>query len=591
MKETTIKEQRKQQKQKEQKQQPQPRTNEGLSETQAFMLYAGVLFASRTASAIYSVSTDCDETMNYYEPLHYLLHGKGLQTWEYSPHYALRSWFYLLIHAVGAHIARFVTNPELALSPKLIEFYGIRLEIALLSSLSESYLLLQARRLCGSVVSFLCLCFLFFAPGMYAAGTAFLPSSFAMIALTGAYAGLLAGKEFVPILLACVAVLVAWPFVGLAAVPLGLALVFKSTDRSITKHIFTLIFKGILALILVVTPLLLVDTYFYGRTVLAPWQIVLYNVINQPEGGSALYGVEPWYFYLLNGALNFNGAFALALAALPITLLALLLTSNSKKNKKANGNFAFLRKGAFRACMGAFYLWLGFMSLQPHKEERFIFVVYPLLCFLAAVTLALVGTAIGKLWTPFKYATFFIALCCFATISVSRIYAVKDGFSASQDAWYYLGEEELAKETQKQGIVNVCVGKEWYRYPSAFFLPTDKADLKFILSNFTGELPQPFGEHPWDEPLQPFNDLNKLEPSRYIDVEQCHYIVDQEFEGQAEPMYSKLDQWETIWSKDFLDAPKSPALTRSFYIPTVSPKTNVYSKYVILKNKNFAGEK
>ena len=25
------------------------------------------------------------------------------------------------------------------------------------------------------------------------------------------------------------------------------------------------------------------------------------------------------------------------------------------------------------------YLWLAFLSLQPHKEERFMFVVYPLL--------------------------------------------------------------------------------------------------------------------------------------------------------------------------------------------------------------------
>lgn len=556
---------------------------EEQSSLQTFMLYAGILLASRTVSVLYSVSTDCDETMNYYEPTHYLLHGKGLQTWEYSPHYALRSWFYLLIHTVGAKLARFVVNPELSISSKLIEFYGIRLEIAILSSLSEAYLLLQARRLCGRLTAFLCLCFLFFAPGMYAAGTAFLPSSFAMISLTAAYAGLLAGKEFFPILAACVAVLIAWPFVGLAAIPLGLALVFKQGVRSVPMHLFSLIFKGILSLIIVVVPLLLVDSHFYGRTVLAPWQIVLYNVINQPEGGSALYGVEPWHFYILNGILNFNGAFLLALASAPLAILAALLCN--RKSKKETSSY--LSKGAFWACLGAFYLWVGFMSLQPHKEERFIFVVYPILCFLAAVALSIIGSVAGKIFGPLKHVVLFLAVVCFAVISASRIYAVQSGFSASQDAWYHLGEVELAGEKKSEGPLNVCVGKEWYRYPSAFFLPTEKAEVKFILSNFTGELPQPFGEHPWDEPLQPFNDLNKLEPSRYIDVDQCHYIVDQEFVGQAEPMYSKMDsQWEIIWSKDFLDAPKSPALTRSFYIPTISPKTNVYSKYLILKNKN-----
>ena len=36
---------------------------------------------------------------NYWDPLHYLVHGKGLQTWEYSPEFAIRSYFYLLIHS------------------------------------------------------------------------------------------------------------------------------------------------------------------------------------------------------------------------------------------------------------------------------------------------------------------------------------------------------------------------------------------------------------------------------------------------------------------------------------------------------------
>jgi len=35
---------------------------------------------------------------------HYLLYGKGFQTWEYSPQYALRSYLYLLLHAAPAYI-------------------------------------------------------------------------------------------------------------------------------------------------------------------------------------------------------------------------------------------------------------------------------------------------------------------------------------------------------------------------------------------------------------------------------------------------------------------------------------------------------
>ena len=36
---------------------------------------------------------DCDEVFNYWEPLHFLHHGFGLQTWEYAPEFSLRSYF------------------------------------------------------------------------------------------------------------------------------------------------------------------------------------------------------------------------------------------------------------------------------------------------------------------------------------------------------------------------------------------------------------------------------------------------------------------------------------------------------------------
>jgi hypothetical protein len=43
---------------------------------------------------------DCDETFNYWDPLHYLLFGRGFQTWEYSPQFSLRTYAYVLLHAV-----------------------------------------------------------------------------------------------------------------------------------------------------------------------------------------------------------------------------------------------------------------------------------------------------------------------------------------------------------------------------------------------------------------------------------------------------------------------------------------------------------
>ena len=39
---------------------------------------------------------------NYWEPAHQLLYGQGLQTWEYDPRFALRSYLYILMHLVPA---------------------------------------------------------------------------------------------------------------------------------------------------------------------------------------------------------------------------------------------------------------------------------------------------------------------------------------------------------------------------------------------------------------------------------------------------------------------------------------------------------
>ena len=58
-----------------------------------------LLVAARLTSAALNFVHDCDEVYNYWEPLHYIMYGSGMQTWEYSAQYALRCWLYLLLHA------------------------------------------------------------------------------------------------------------------------------------------------------------------------------------------------------------------------------------------------------------------------------------------------------------------------------------------------------------------------------------------------------------------------------------------------------------------------------------------------------------
>lgn len=65
-----------------------------------FVFVFSILLTPRLLAAQYSIVGDCDEVFNYWEPTHYLVHGTGFQTWEYSPTYAIRSWAYVGIHAL-----------------------------------------------------------------------------------------------------------------------------------------------------------------------------------------------------------------------------------------------------------------------------------------------------------------------------------------------------------------------------------------------------------------------------------------------------------------------------------------------------------
>jgi alpha-1,2-mannosyltransferase len=65
-----------------------------------------IFLVANIAAALFAPIQDCDETFNYWEPTHYLSHGYGLQTWEYSPDFAIRSWLYIALHAVAGNLRR-----------------------------------------------------------------------------------------------------------------------------------------------------------------------------------------------------------------------------------------------------------------------------------------------------------------------------------------------------------------------------------------------------------------------------------------------------------------------------------------------------
>ena len=88
----------------------------------------------RLCAVFTTAISDCDETYNYWEPTHFLLFGKGHQTWEYDPKFALRSYFYLILHGLSGYILKLVPNIN-----RILIFYVIKSILAVLCTSCEVY--------------------------------------------------------------------------------------------------------------------------------------------------------------------------------------------------------------------------------------------------------------------------------------------------------------------------------------------------------------------------------------------------------------------------------------------------------------------
>ncbi|PSN34732.1 Alpha-1,2-mannosyltransferase ALG9 [Blattella germanica] len=457
------------------------------------------LLSARFCAAIWNYISDCDETFNYWEPSHYLLFGKGFQTWEYSPQYALRSYTYLLIHVVPAWLYHQLLQPN-----RLLIFYFCRCLLGLLCAFCEVYFYKSVCREFGVQVGRLALAFLVFSAGMFISSTAFLPSTFSML-------------------------------------PIAIDMLFRR--REIIKF---LQWSGI-SVAVILLPMIKLDSSYFGRLVIAPYNIVSYNVFT--SHGPDLYGTEPFHFYFVNGFLNFNLVFVAALLT-PISLMIVAWLVPSKPR-----NPACL---PYWLSLMPLYLWGIVFFAQPHKEERFLFPVYPLICLCGAITV----DVIQKLWFRFfvkdvergtHYLThtapiMVVAILVCSLLSIARILAIYNGYHAPLDLFMELNNLTADKKLPSDQNINVCIGKEWYRYPSSFFLPDNRWQLQFLKSEFRGQLPQPYSSLSNATVIIPpnMNDANKEETTRYFDIERCHFLVDLDLGScsELEPNYSKqTDRW------------------------------------------------
>lgn len=71
----------------------------------------------------------------------------------------------------------------------------------------------------------------------------------------------------------------------------------------------------------------------------------------------------------------------------------------------------------------------------------------------------------------------------------------------------------------KKAEQRLCVGKEWHRFPSHFFLPPN-VRVGFLRSDFRGLLPKYYegAPHAGGTRVIPsgMNDLNREDPTRYV---------------------------------------------------------------------------
>ncbi|KAI4246678.1 MAG: hypothetical protein L6R42_009832, partial [Xanthoria sp. 1 TBL-2021] len=171
-----------------------------------------------TLAAAFVPIQDCDEVFNYWEPTHYLNRGSGLQTWEYSPEYTIRSWLYIVIHAIVGKLGTLFSSRTTA------EFYFIRLALGAICAACESRLFSVICKTFNARVGIIFGIVMATSPGMFHASVAYLPSSFSMyMTMLGMAAfmdwrgGLKTGMG---IMWFGIGAILGWPFSGALIIPL-----------------------------------------------------------------------------------------------------------------------------------------------------------------------------------------------------------------------------------------------------------------------------------------------------------------------------------------------------------------------------------
>lgn len=454
-----------------------------------WQVFIGFLLVN-TLAAIYSPIQDCDEVFNFWEPTHYLNHGYGFETWEYSPEFAIRTWLYPGLHAIVIFFGRLGAF----MASKSFQFYFLRFALGLLCAGCETRLYTQICRTLHARIGLYFALITITSPGMFHASVAFLPSSFTM------YTTMLAMASFLDwrggpntaqgIFWFGFGSVLAWPFAGALIAPFMLEEFIVVIYAGEWQDLGIRTLYGITRIALAMFVEFFVDLSFYRKYVCFPFNIVMYNVLAATSGkGPNIFGTEPWHFYIRNLLINFNLWFALGLLAVP------LLYYQEFVYKKPATKSSYIRNFTFAIPM---YMWFLIFTIQPHKEERFMYPIYPAIALNAAIALHISlihlsssggGASLINL-IPAKLRVLIAAGFTLTAVllGASRTLGVVQGYGAPLSVYKPLHQPGF---THAHDVV--CLGKEWYRFPSSFHLP-EGVKGKFVKSAFSGLLPGHFSE-------------------------------------------------------------------------------------------------
>jgi alpha-1,2-mannosyltransferase len=591
-----------------------------------FLVFIVPIYISyRVYIAQYMPITDCDEVYNYWEPLHFMLYRSGHQTWEYDTVYALRTYAYLL---PLQWMAQYIYQPLLSssyynpfsvvsssitdLDPKLQLFMLLRGSIAGITACSElfwihamiQYNIRNSFRQQQSVsfavtVPIITSFLLLTCTGMNHAAGALLPSA-TWISIWCVCAGCFLHEYHTLFVLAAIVGTLGtgWPFGCVCVIPMSIHILYKEcwvhrngVSFLISMIAITVFVQGIVSVI---------DAYHYGTMTFPTYNIFSYNA---GGNGDELYGIEPTSYYIKNLILNCNLLVLFGSISLPIYWLS---CSNNSIVRLWQQYTFYPFDANIVSLLLSLPAWLAITVPRPHKEERFMFPIYPVLVYGAVWTVDTVLTRIlvyvrslnvgivsssqsGVIQSnqikkvtslPTKIHFWRILGHTFVWIpvvllSISRSMALHWYYKAPIDVYSALSSSSFSPAVPTPPQL-VCTCGEWYRYPSSFFLPemSLKIPVGFLRSSFTGQLPQPFTVYGSRKEshslLQPFNDRNIEQPERYVsDISQCGWLIDLSDATDCMTLFP-ADQvrMTKITAVPFLDSERTTStLHRTLFVP------------------------